>query len=165
MKTTKIVLRDYSFFLIAAFFAIAMSAVEAYAVPNAGVKVITVVDNGNSPTPKSPADFQFTIAETGQLPLFSFAGSAQGITIPLTASAPTTFVFSRITALANYARTFSGDCNADGTIGVEVFATDDFGNQQGFDRVGTVRVIPKQGDDDDDDDDKGAGRPFSGISP
>jgi hypothetical protein len=106
----------YLFLFIVALFLIATSAAEAQAAPNAGVKVITVVDNGNNGRPKSASDFQFTLAQSGQLPLFSFAGSAQTITVPLTVSGPTTFVLSRISAPTGYVTTFSGDCNPDGMI-------------------------------------------------
>jgi hypothetical protein len=109
----------YPFLLIVAFFVFVASAAEAQAVPNAGVKVVTVVNNSTNPSPKAPSDFQFTIAESGEVPLFSFGGSAQPITVPLTLSAQTTFVLSRVASPAGYATTFGGDCNPDGSVVVQ----------------------------------------------
>ncbi len=108
--------------VLAAFFLLATPTARAQTIPNAGVRVITVVDNGNNPSPRIPSDFRFAIGETGQLPLFGFAGSPQPITIPLTVPLSATFSLNRVAAPANYATTYSGDCSADGTVQVTRFA-------------------------------------------
>lgn len=107
----------YPFLFIVALFLIVTSAAQVQAAdPNAGIKVVTVVSNGNSTSPKAPSDFQFTIAKSGQLPLFSFEGSTQVITIPLSVTVPTTFALNGIASPVGYLTTFSGDCNPDGTV-------------------------------------------------
>jgi hypothetical protein len=97
---------------------ILIGAVEADAVPNAGLKIATVVVNTNSPNPKAPADFQFTITRVGDSPLFGFQGSTQTTTIPLTVAAQTVFVLSRVGAPTGYVTTYSGDCGPDGSVSV-----------------------------------------------
>ena len=89
--------------------------------PNAILKIEFGVDNAaNTTAPKSVGDFQFTVSKPGEPPLFTFQGSEQVITVPLSDTSlhneTTTFVLSSVNQPAGYGPIYQGDCNPAGRI-------------------------------------------------